>query len=59
MTEFKVLRRDIDVLCNKLDETGNKKENMNNYKNEQYQKQHNHNNNTVFSNTTENNCLFK
>merc|ERR1719350_2298648 len=46
VTEFKGLRRDIDVACNKLDEMENNKKNANNNNNN-----HNHNNNTVFSNT--------
>ena len=48
VTEFKGLRRDIDVACNKLEEMENNKKNTNNNNNN-----HNHNNNTVFSNTTD------
>merc|ERR1719228_2879402 len=48
VTEFKGLRRDIDVACNKLEEMENNKKNTNNNNNN-----HNHNNNTVFSNTAD------
>ena len=48
VTEFKGLRRDIEVAFNKLDEMENNKKNINNNNNN-----HNHNNNTVFSNTND------
>ena len=48
VTEFKGLRRNIDVAFNKLDEIENNKKNTNNNNNN-----HNHNNNTVFSNTAD------
>ena len=52
VTEFKGLRRDIDVACNKLEEMENNKKNTNNNNNNN-NNNHNHNNNTVFSNTTD------